>query len=86
MGDIAGTAATRRIPGYARKKDFLRRRRNSATLCGKDNEERIVGGLYSIYVRAILHDIFTRSVVTFCRKISIFHRSGDLARSTRFKI
>ena len=52
-GDIAGTAATRRIPGYARKKDFLRRQRNSATLCGKDREERIVVGMYSIqYVRA----------------------------------
>ena len=50
MGDIAGTAATRRIPGYARKKDFLRRQRNSATLCGKDREERIVVGMYSLYM------------------------------------
>ena len=48
-------------------------------------EKIIVVGMYSLCT-CMLHDIFTRSVVTFCRKISNFHRSGDLARSTRVGI
>ena len=83
---IAGTAATRRIPGYARKKIFSV---DSAT--AQPSVEKIgkseLSLVCTVYIcTCMLHDIFTRSVVTFCRKIPNFHRSGDLARSTRFEI